>query len=424
VRIYFATFVREVADCTARIFCHASAAAKLLKVQKGNVCQYREDANGMASFLVVHPYLDIYGGGERVCHNVIKTLLSHGQTVQLLTFDFDHEKYKMVTGEELPKEVKVHSLGERFEAKPPFTIYKRHRALVKLYKKYRDSLTYDYLFSTQSSSPFEPVFLKKAKKIVAYVHFPEIHYEYSRARFKKKLYLWLFKRWVEQGIGRLDLVFCNSNYTKENVERFWKSHSVKKPVVVYPPVNLDRFWSSKPLSERSKKVIYLARFIPAKRHEIMKKLAAELPTYEFVSVGGVGEGEKNWFEVFSANLPQNYTVKANLPHSELVSLLHDSRIYVHLMEGEHFGIAPVEGLASGCLTLVHNSGGMKEFIPEEYRWETYVDLKQKIVKYMESPQENANWEETRKELWGKISVLNAEEFQNKIWAHVQALLDS
>ena len=42
----------------------------------------------MAKFLVVHPYLDIYGGGERVCHNVIKTLVSHGQNVELLTFDF------------------------------------------------------------------------------------------------------------------------------------------------------------------------------------------------------------------------------------------------------------------------------------------------------------------------------------------------
>ena len=92
------------------------------------------------------------------------------------------------------------------------------------------------------------------------------------------------------------------------------------------------------------------------------------------------------------------------------------------MEGEHFGIAPIEGLASGCITLVHNSGGMKEFIPEEFRWENYADLKQKIVKYIESTQESANWEKTRKELWSKISVLNIEEFQSKIWLHVQALI--
>ena len=40
------------------------------------------------------------------------------------------------------------------------------------------------------------------------------------------------------------------------------------------------------------------------------------------------------------------------------------------MEGEHFGIAPMEALASGCITLAHNSGGSGDFIPEEYRWNT------------------------------------------------------
>ena len=120
----------------------------------------------------------------------------------------------------------------------------------------------------------------------------------------------------------------------------------------------------------------------------MKKLAADLPSYEFVSVGGLIEGEKGWFNKFSENLPQNYTLKTNLPGSDLVKMLHDSRVYVHLMEGEHFGIAPIEGLASGCITLVHNSGGMKEFIPEEFRWKSYDDLKEKIVRCMESAQQS------------------------------------
>jgi len=149
------------------------------------------------------------------------------------------------------------------------------------------------LFSTQSSSPFEPVFLNKAKKNIAYVHFPEIHFDYDHARFKRKAYLWLFKKWTEQGISKLDIVFCNSNYTKEMIERYWKSHGVKDPIVVYPPVNLDSFWCDKPISERRKTVTYVARFIPAKRHEIMKKLAVDLPSYDFVSVGGLIEGEKN-----------------------------------------------------------------------------------------------------------------------------------
>ena len=371
---------------------------------------------------MIHPYLDIYGGGERVCHNVIKTLVVHGQKVELLTFDFDANRYREIVGEEFPKNVTIHSLGKRIEVKPPFTIYKRRQNFAKLLKRYRDRLEYDYLFSTQSSSPFEPVFLNKAKKNIAYVHFPEIHFDYDRAKLKRKVYLWLFKKWVEQGASKLDMVFCNSNYTREMIERYWKTHGVKDPIVVYPPVNLDAFWCDKPLSERRKRVIYVARFIPVKRHEIMKKLAVDLPSYEFVSVGGLIEAEKDWFNKFSENLAQNYTLKTNLPGADLLKILHDSRVYVHLMEGEHFGIAPVEGLASGCVTLVHNSGGIKEFIPEEFRWESYDDLKEKIVRYMESENESASWENKRKQLWSKISVLTPETFQSKIWSHVQTLL--
>jgi glycosyltransferase involved in cell wall biosynthesis len=206
------------------------------------------------------------------------------------------------------------------------------------------------------------------------------------------------------------------------IERYWKSHGVKDPIVVYPPVNLDDFWCDKPLSARRKRVVYVARFIPMKRHEIMKKLAVDLPSYEFVSVGGLTESEKGWFNRFSENLPQNYALKTNLPGEDLIKMLHDSRVYVHLMEGEHFGIAPIEGLASGCLTLVHNSGGLKEFIPEEFRWQSYDDLKEKIVRSMESTEQSVEWERKRKELWNKISVLNPESFQNSIWSHVQTLI--
>jgi glycosyltransferase involved in cell wall biosynthesis len=377
----------------------------------------------LATFLVVHPYLDIYGGGERVCHNIIKTLVAHGQKVELLTFDFNAARYRDIVGEEFPKEVTVHSLGKRTEEKPPFTIYKRHRNFAKLLKKYQKQLDYDYLFSTQSSSPFEPVFLNKAKKNIAYVHFPEIHYDYARGTFKRKLYLWLFKHWVEQGIDKLDLVFCNSNYTKEAIQRYWKSHGVKDPVVVYPAVNLEKFWSDKTLSQRQKRIVYVARFIPVKRHEILKRLAADLPGYEFVSVGGLIDAEKEWFDRFKENLPSNYSLKTNLPGSDLPKILQDSRIYVHLMEGEHFGIAPIEGLASGCVTIVHNSGGMKEFLPDEFRWETYDDLKEKIVRFMENTSANATWESTRFQLWNKIAVLTPEAFQSNIWSNVKILIE-
>lgn len=376
----------------------------------------------MAKFLVVHPNLDIYGGGERVCHYVIKALLAHGQNVELLTFDFDRNRYRDIMGEEFPDKVTVHALGKRMEVKPPFTVYKKRRNIIKLLKKFKDNVDYDYAFSTQSFSAFEAALLNKAKKNIAYIHFPEIHYAYNNSGLKRKTYLWLYKKWLEKDLGKLDMVFCNSNYTKGMIEKYWSKFGIQKPIVVYPPVDLNAFWCNTPFKERSKRITYIGRFIPQKRHEIMKKLAMDLPQFEFVSIGGLRDSEEKWFETFSKDIPRNYILKPNLPGQELVKTLHDSRIYCHLMQGEHFGIAPIEALASGCVTLVHNSGGSGEFIPEEYRWNTYEDLKEKIVKLVEAPDQNDIWEKKRIELWEKISVLKPEIFEQKIWSSVEALM--
>jgi glycosyltransferase involved in cell wall biosynthesis len=131
--------------------------------------------------------------------------------------------------------------------------------------------------------------------------------------------------------------------------------------------------------------------------------------------------EADWFESFSKDLPANYVLKPNLPEEDLIKLLSNSRIYVHLMEGEHFGIAPMEALASGCITLVHNSGGSGEFIPEEYRWNTFEHLKTKIATLVES-QTYADWEQKKKELRSKIEVLKPKNFQEQIWRHVDTLM--
>jgi hypothetical protein len=71
------------------------------------------------------------------------------------------------------------------------------------------------------------------------------------------------------------------------------------------------------------------------------------------------------------------------------------------------------------VTLVHNSGGMREFIPQEYRWESYEDLKAKIGTAIES---SNTWELKRPQLWSKIETLTPWNFQENIWSIIQSLM--
>ena len=377
----------------------------------------------MAKFLVVHPNMDIYGGGERVCHHILKTLVAHGQQVELLAFDFDQNRYSQIMGEKLPDNITVHTLGNHtlVEAKPPLSVYKRRRNIRRILKKYKATTNYDYTFSTQTISSFETTLMEMAKKNMAYVHFPEIHYDYDHSKRIKRIYMWLYKRLLEKDLPKLDLVFCNSDYTKAMTQKYWSKFGIREPVVSYPPVE-EPFWSDKPLSKRAKRVLYVGRFVPQKRHELLKKLAVDFPKFEFISAGLLRDSEAAWFEDFNKNLPANYRALPNLPEEQLIKLFQSSQIYCHLMEGEHFGIAPMEALASGCIVLVHNSGGSGEFIPVEFRWGTFEDLKQKMAQLVESSDDYVVWSKKKAEMRNKISVLKPKNFEDQIWSNIEPIV--
>ncbi|MEM2046056.1 MAG: glycosyltransferase family 4 protein [Candidatus Bathyarchaeia archaeon] len=369
----------------------------------------------MASFLVVHLSLGAFGGSERVCHHVLKSLIERGQKVDLLSFEFDRNKYKLMIGEDIPTKVIIHELRRNVRIKPPLTIYKRFydagKALISFQK--RNDQRYDFLFLTQSSSPFELTFLKNYDKAIGYVHFPEIHYEYERSGVLKRVYIQPFKRFIEKGVKNLDLIICNSCYTKEMIIRFWNTIYAGNIEVVYPPLDLEKYWCSRPLSDRANRVVYIARFIPAKRHEVMKKLAKIFPDFEFVCVGSLAEEAREWFKKLREGAPRNYILKPNLPVNDLKKLLQESKIYVHLMEGEHFGIAPMEALASGCITLVPEESGAKEFIPKIFRWKNEEDLKNKLSFAMNLDEEL--WDSYRNVLWQKLKELDSKNFSVKLW---------
>jgi glycosyltransferase involved in cell wall biosynthesis len=91
------------------------------------------------------------------------------------------------------------------------------------------------------------------------------------------------------------------------------------------------------------------------------------------------------------------------------------------MEGEHFGIAPMEALASGCVTLVHDSGGSGEFVLPEFRWKTFEDLRSTIAKLVDSSDTFAFWNKRKDDMLERISVLQPEKFEAQIWSYLENL---
>jgi hypothetical protein len=69
------------------------------------------------------------------------------------------------------------------------------------------------------------------------------------------------------------------------------------------------------------------------------------------------------------------------------------------------------------------SGGAGDFIPEDYRWNTIEDLKEKIAKVSTQRGFASEWSRKRMVLQSKISVLKPRSFEDQIWANVEKVME-
>ena len=53
---------------------------------------------------------------------------------------------------------------------------------------------------------------------------------------------------------------------------------------------------------------------------------------------------------------------------------------MHPTLNEHFGISIVEAMALGCIPVVHDSGGPREFVNEKFRYESVEEAAEKVEK--------------------------------------------
>jgi glycosyltransferase involved in cell wall biosynthesis len=52
----------------------------------------------------------------------------------------------------------------------------------------------------------------------------------------------------------------------------------------------------------------------------------------------------------------------NIPFEQKLEILKKSKVYLHLMPAEHFGLALAEGCSAGCLPVVVKGGGQEEIV--------------------------------------------------------------
>jgi alpha-1,2-mannosyltransferase len=292
-----------------------------------------------ATVLVIHPYFHSLGGAEQVFLHTVNALA-------------EREKEVYVLGE-LPKQSKFRDLVSANVVGIP---YSKHGFRFRRFQVYQRFI-YHELFRSKLRRKIGAVdlevltqdpmsLLDVGKKKVAYVHYPENLWHLDTASALLRSFWRIFYLPVslslQRQVNKIDLILCNSNYTRKAIQTKWK----RTATVLYPPVDVENF---KPAPKKDL-VVSVGRFVRTKNFEIVLEVAKRLPQLKFVIIGRK-ESYDPYYSKINSSKPDNVTLLANLSSSEMSSVLGTARVYLHTMIGEHFGIRVVEAMAAGCLPI-------------------------------------------------------------------------
>ncbi len=157
------------------------------------------------------------------------------------------------------------------------------------------------------------------------------------------------RKWDLKSSSRVDAFIANSHYVADRIKRNYQRDSV----VIYPPVEIEKFFLSK---QREDYYITHSRLVPYKRLDLLVEAFSQMPERRFLIVGK-GPEEKRLKSLAKSNVE----FLGYLQEEELSSFLSKARAYVFAAE-EDFGISVVEAHASGLPVIALKKGGVLEIV--------------------------------------------------------------
>lgn len=234
--------------------------------------------------------------------------------------------------------------------------------------------TYDFIYDFTNKAPV----FHKHQNYLKYLYI----YKDNRALQKSKLRLFQFNLYeflAKLGVKKFIRVspyiktVTQSKFAQKEIQK----NTGKKLEIIYPPVNTSAFNHKK---KKKNQVITIGRCSPEKNQRLIFKIAPHFPELTFIIVG-------NNCNLLKNKKTKNIIIKNNLPKQKLKNILEKSLVYFSPTKNEHFGIAVVEGIAAGCIPLVHNSGGHKETVPNsELRFNDTKEAITKLKEIIKNPQ--------------------------------------
>jgi glycosyltransferase involved in cell wall biosynthesis len=379
---------------------------------------------------VVHSSLTrSLGGAEKLCLETINALKESGHQVDLITTGkMDQKKIKETFDVfvDVEREVIVPSVI------PLNTIYRR---FINWF--FRDAITvshlkknYDLIVTTQ---PYVPLTFSDIIYMNDLMDFPktlDLHYsKYKRGfwNFYRIPYETLINIFVKvfNSLNSKPIVLTNSNFTKQQIIKYLNV----KPLVVYPPVDVENYLPLSRNENRKNIVLTISRLEEGKGLDLIPYIAARVENARFVIIGSLASQQYILYLrhiIKSLGVEDRIAIIPNVNRNVKENLLSTAKIYLHPRKYEYFGIAIVEAMAAGLIPLVHKSGApWIDILNQEegiygYSYEDIVSCANYVTEIID------NYSKMREEIIQNVAerskLFSSETFRKNIRSIIQKLL--
>ncbi|HEX4164323.1 MAG TPA: glycosyltransferase [Bryobacteraceae bacterium] len=295
---------------------------------------------------IVHYWLLGMRGGEKVVEALCRLL----PQPDIFTLFYDPERVSPF--------IRSHSVTTSF-LNPLRRHYRNLLPLMPMALEHLDLRGYDLVVSSESG-PAKGVLTSANTRHICYCHspmrylwdlYPDYLHEWTGSSLKRGLMAPLtnyLRLWDHAAASRVDRFVANSRNVQNRIWKAWRRSSE----VVYPPVDVDRFYNR----PSGNYYLIVSELVPYKR--IADAVHCFTKTGRQLKVAGEGPEFRHLRNLAGPTVE----FCGRVPDSELVDLYAHCRAVI--MPGEEdFGIVAVEALASGKPIIALGRGGVLESAP-------------------------------------------------------------
>jgi glycosyltransferase involved in cell wall biosynthesis len=301
---------------------------------------------------VIHDWLVIYGGAERVLEHILD-MYPQADIFSLIDFVPEHQRH-FLRGK-TPKTSFLQTLPGAQKH------YRKFLPLMPFAIEQFDLSSYDLVISS-TYCVAKGVLTGPNQVHVSYCHSPmryawDHYHEYLREmNLERGLKAWFAKwqlhkirTWDVRSNNSVDHFVANSKFVARRISKFYGRSSV----IVNPPVDTSIFSLE---LEKDDYYVTAGRFVPFKRLDIVAEAFKSMPDKKLFILGDGPEMEK-----IKSKAGSNTIFPGFLPPAEVKKYLAKAKAFIFPSE-EDFGIVPVEAQACGTPVIAFGQGGALETV--------------------------------------------------------------